>query len=109
MSNSFNALVEAVQASGKKFTEISKESIFAFLDRQGESRNTWESTYQKLNEVFNNSKSKSNSRSSSGNAGVKSVPISMASVVDYNDTSHNDVKVRQPRKSIFSEIKKIAG
>ena len=100
MSNSFNALVEAVQVSGKKFSEISKDSILAFLERQGEPRNTWESTYQKLSEVFN---PKKKNMSSSGNAG--SQPI----VVDYTDDSHNDVKVRQPRKSIFSEIKKVAG
>ena len=32
-----------------------------------------------------------------------------SAVVDYTDNSHNDVKVRQPRKTVFSEIKKIAG
>jgi hypothetical protein len=106
MSNSFNALIEAVQVSGKKFSEISKDSILAFLERQGEPRNTWESTYQKLADVFNPKKTKS----SSGNAGF-STPYQMpeSTVVDYTDNSHNDVKVRQPRKTIFSEIKKVAG
>lgn len=88
--STFNSLVEAVQASGKKFSEISKESILAFLERQGEPRNSWESTYQKLGDMFNDRSHKS-------------------AVVDYTDNSHNDVKVRQPRKSIFSEIKKVAG
>jgi hypothetical protein len=106
--NTFNSLVDAVHASGKKFSEISKESILAFLERQGESRSTWESTYQKLSEVFNTSKGKSNSRSSSGSSGTPNM-VSMNSVVDYSDSSHNDVKTRQPRKSVFSEIKKIAG
>ena len=104
MSNSFNALVEAVQTSGKRFNEISKESILAFLERQGEPRNSWESTYQKLAEVFN---PKSKNRSSSGNSG--STRLTEKTVVDYSDSSHNDVKTRQPRKSIFSEIKKVAG
>ena len=104
MSNSFNALVEAVQVSGKKFSEISKESILAFLERQGEPRNSWESTYQKLGEVFNPKKT---NKSSSGNAG--SNRLAETTVVDYSDSSHNDVKTRQPRKSIFSEIKKVAG
>lgn len=109
MTNAFNALVEAVQVSGKKFSEISKDSILAFLEKQGEPRNTWESTYQKLGEVFN---PKNKNRSSSGNAGLPNMvtgSVSMNSVVDYSDSSHNDVKVRQPRKSVFSEIKKIAG
>jgi len=106
MSNTFNTLVEAVQATGKKFSEISKESILAFLERQGEPRSTWESTYQKLGEVFN-PKKKSTNKSSSGSAGSPQMIESV--VVDYTDNSHNDVKVRQPRKSIFSEIKKVAG
>lgn len=102
--NTFNALVEAVQASGKKFTEINKNSIMAFLERQGEPRNTWESIYQKLGDTFNTKKKTNNS--SSGDAGTR---IIESKVVDYNDASHNDVKVRQPRKTVFSEIKRIAG
>jgi hypothetical protein len=97
--------VEAVQASGKKFSEISKDSILSFLERQGEPRNTWESTYQKLGDMFN-----PNKKSSSGFGGSPKEDRShKSSVVDYTDNSHNDVKVRQPRKSIFSEIKKVAG
>jgi hypothetical protein len=106
MSTTFNSLVEAVQASGKKFNEISKESILAFLERQGEPRKSWETTYQKLEEVFS-PKKKSTNKSSSGSAGSPQMIESV--VVDYTDNSHNDVKVRQPRKSIFSEIKKVAG
>ncbi len=107
MSNTFNALVEAVQASGKKFNEISKESILAFLERQGEPRRSWETTYQKLGEFFNPKKGMKQgvvNMSSSGSDGSAN-----PTVVDYTDNSHNDVKVRQPRKSIFSEIKKVAG
>ena len=108
MSNTFNSLVEAVQASGKKFSEISKESVLAFLERQGEPRNSWESTYQKLGEVFN-PKKKNTSSSGFGGSTLKEDRTHKSSVVDYTDNSHNDVKVRQPRKSIFGEIKKVAG
>ena len=108
MSNTFNSLVEAVQASGKKFSEISKESVLAFLERQGEPRNSWESTYQKLGEVFN-PKKKNMSSSGFGGSTPKEDRTHKSSVVDYTDNSHNDVKVRQPRKSIFGEIKKVAG
>ena len=106
--STFNSLVDAVTASGKKFSEISKESILAFLERQGEPRNTWESTYQKLGDIFNPNK-KSNSSSGFGGSPLKEDRSHKSSVVDYTDNSHNDVKVRQPRKSIFGEIKKIAG
>jgi hypothetical protein len=108
MSNTFNSLVEAVQASGKKFNEIGKESILAFLQKQGEPRNTWESTYQKLGEVFN-PKNKNMSSSGFGGSTLKEDRSHKSAVVDYTDNSHNDVKVRQPRKSIFGEIKKVAG
>jgi hypothetical protein len=105
--STFNSLVEAVQASGKKFSEISKDSILAFLERQGEPRNTWETTYQKLEEVFN-PKKKTKNMSSSGDAGT-TYQMQESVVVDYTDNSHNDVKLRQPRKSVFGEIKKVAG
>ena len=107
MKSSFSELVEVVQASGKKFSEINKESILSFLERQGEPRNFWESTYQKLGEVFN---PKNKNMSSSGfDSSLKEDRTHKSSVVDYTDNSHNDVKVRQPRKTVFSEIKKIAG
>ena len=52
-----------------------------------------------------------NKKSSSGFGGssLKEDRSHKSAVVDYTDNSHNDVKVRQPRKSIFSEIKKVAG
>jgi hypothetical protein len=106
MSNTFDALIEAVQVSGKKFSEINKESIFAFLQKQGEPKNSWESTYQRLGDMFTSKKT----NSSSGFGGsLKEDRTHKSAVVDYTDNSHNDVKVRQPRKSVFGEIKKIAG
>lgn len=101
MDKIISTLVDAITASGKKFKEIDKNSIFAFLENQGVSRNKWESVYQSLSNVYS---SKSGSKNTEN-------PINKAkeTVVDYSDSSHNDVKTRQPRKSVFSEIKKIAG
>jgi len=99
MDKVISTIVDAITASGKKFNEIDKSSIFAFLENQGISRNKWESVYQSLSSLYSN-------RSSSGTSGFKNKEVA---VVDYSDSSHNDVKTRKPRKSIFSEIKKIAG
>ena len=96
-----NKLVDAVTASGKKLKEIDKNAIFAFLEKEGAPKNTWGSIYEKLENFFD--------RSSSGFAGKKEDRSYKSAVVDYTDNSHNDVKVRQPRKTVFSEIKKIAG
>lgn len=93
-SNYVSKLVNAITASGKKFTDVSKDAIFAFLEREGVSKKSWESIYEELRNIYH--------PSSSSKKEVKNV-------VDYTDSSHNDVKVRQPRKSVFSEITKIAG
>lgn len=39
--NVTNALVDAITASGKKFTEIGKDAIFGFLKREGVSEKHW--------------------------------------------------------------------
>lgn len=115
MKNTFNALVEAVQVSGKKFNEIEKSSIFGFLEKQGIPKSQWSEIYENLSEVFiPSSKGKNKQKYSSSKMTDIDVEVSMdethrESVVDYSDSSHNDVKNRQPRKSVFSEIKKIAG
>ena len=98
-----NQLVDAVTASGKKFKEIDKNAIFAFLNKEGAPKNTWDSIYEKLENVFNGGSSGFNGSPKKEDRSHKSA------VVDYTDNSHNDVKVRQPRKTVFSEIKKIAG
>ena len=97
-SNYVSQLVDAITASGKKFTDVSKDAIFAFLEREGVSKKSWESIYEELRNIYH--------PSSSSKKEVKNVS---SPVVDYTDSSHNDVKVRQPRKSVFSEITKIAG
>jgi len=88
-------LKDVIENSGQEFASISKQSIFNFLKNQGISSESWESVYNTLSDYYKPKKSKDRQHASS--------------VVDYTDNSHNDVKVRQPRKTIFSEIKKIAG
>ena len=95
-SNYVSQLVDAITASGKKFTDVSKDAIFGFLEREGVSKKNWDSIYDELRQIYHTSSKKE----------VKNVS---SPVVDYTDSSHNDVKVRQPRKSVFSEITKIAG
>jgi len=97
-SNYVSQLVDAITASGKKFTDVSKDAIFSFLEREGVSKKSWESIYEELRQIYHpSSTSKKEDRKH------------LSSVVDYTDSSHNDVKVRQPRKTVFSEITKIAG
>lgn len=102
-SNYVSQLVDAITASGKNFTDVSKDAIFGFLEREGVSKKSWESIYEELRQIYHPSSSKKEVKNMSGGMGQPS------SVVDYTDSSHNDVKVRQPRKSVFSEITKIAG
>jgi hypothetical protein len=102
-----NKLVDAVTASGKKLKDIDKNAIFAFLDKEGAPKNTWSTIYDRLESVFNGS---FNGSSSGFNGNPKKEDRThKSSIVDYSDSSHNDVKVRQPRKTVFSEMKKIAG
>lgn len=93
-----NILVDAVVASGKKFNEIPKESIFAYLDKAGIGKSKWQGIYDTLASNFKETKPT-----------VKVVEDNRPkNIIDYTKTStQNDVKQRQPRKSIFSEIKKI--
>jgi Zn-dependent oligopeptidase len=84
-----NILVDAVVASGKKFNEIPKESIFAYLDKAGIGKSKWQSTYDTLASNFK-----------------ETVPI-VKKIEQSHTQSKTELKQRQPRKSIFSEIKKI--
>ncbi len=84
-------LSDAVTASGKSLSEIGKEPIFEFLKRNETPRNLWEGIYEKLYSLHNPSR-----------------PQTVGGV-DYTDNTHNEVKHREPRKKVFSEIKKIAG
>ena len=98
MNMIINQLIDAVVASGKKLEEIGKDPIFKFLEKQGIPKPEWGNIYDDLKKSMG---IKDKSKKSDVQVEQK--------VVDYSDNSHNDVKVRQPRKSVFSEIKKLAG
>jgi hypothetical protein len=84
-----NILLDAVVASGKKFGEIPKESIFTYLEKAGINRSKWQGIYDNLASNFK-----------------ETVPI-VKKVEQSHTHSKTELKQRQPRKSIFSEIKKI--
>ncbi len=88
-----NSLIDAVVASGKKFVELPQQTIFAFFDKEGVPRAMWDDMYNRAKSAFE----------------PKQKVEQSVKHVDYSDSSHNEVKVRQPRKSVFSDIKKIAG
>lgn len=90
-----DSMIDAVVASQKKFVDIPQNVIFSFFDKEGIPRNLWNNLYEQVKEKFE-PKAKEDRKH-------------LSSVVDYSDSSHNQVKVRQPRKSVFSEITKIAG
>lgn len=99
------SVMDAIVASGKKFVEIPKESFYNFFKGEGIEKKHWESLYSELESIYKPKK--------------KETPMEMVSgfvtmdgthhKVDYYSNSHNDVKKREPRKSIFGEISKIAG
>lgn len=87
-------LSDAVTASGKSLKEIGKEPIFEYLKRSEVPKNQWESIYEKLNRIHYPNDSVVNKDS-------------------WHDTTWSndlpDPNTKQPRKKVFSEIKKIAG
>lgn len=88
----FKTLSDAVTASGKKFSEIGKEPIFEYLKRSEVPKNLWEGLYEKLKNLHEPS---TNNQSNWHDVGwSEEVP---------------DTNKKQPRKKVFSEIKKIAG
>ncbi len=95
--NLLNSVSDAITASGKKFSEIKKDAIFSFFSQEGVPKSSWEDLYNRLRLMYQTPAAKNVDKNK------------QSAVVDYSNTSHNDVKVRQPRKSVFSDIKKIAG
>ena len=88
-------LSDAVTASGKSLNEIGKDPIFEYLKRSEIPNNLWEGLYEKLQHLH---------YPSSKNV-VDSIGYQYSDITD----THSDVKHREPRKKLFSEIKKIAG
>lgn len=93
-----NILLDAIVASGKKFSEIPKESVYAYLEKAGINKSKWQDIYETLAGNFKETKTT-----------VKVVEDrTPKNIVDYTEnSSRNDVMKREPRKTIFSEIKKL--
>lgn len=96
-----NLVNDAIVASSKKFKEIKKESFFSFFQERGLDKNQWESLYNELCEIHDPKPKKKSNRDDSQNHFKENI--------DYYSSTHNDVKKREPRKSIFGKIVKIAG
>ena len=102
MKKIIDALSDAILKTGKRFEEIPKSSITDYLTKSGVNKSKHEEIYQKLIEIYT-PKQKNSKTVTKGD----SERNSKYQVVDYTDTTHNDVKERQPRKNVFSEITKI--
>lgn len=102
MKEIIDALSDAILKTGKRFEEIPKSSITDYLTKSGVNKSKHEEIYQKLIEIYT-PKQKNSKTVTKGD----SERNSKYQVVDYTDTTHNDVKERQPRKNVFSDITKI--
>lgn len=81
-----NFTIDAIVASGKKFESISRESVVSFLtNTQGLTKKEAEKVYNKIGEALSVNSKKPNS-------------------LVYHD---EPLKQKTPRKTVFSEIKKI--
>lgn len=100
MKEIIDALSEAILETGRPFKDIPKSSITDYLTKVGVNKSKHDEIYQKLTEIYTpKQKNYKNIGDTERNSKYQ--------VVDYTDTTHNDVKERQPRKNVFSEITKI--
>jgi hypothetical protein len=83
---------DAILASGKKFHELPKEAIEGFLKQMGLSMEQAKKVYKHLKGEYNDTK----------NSTPVSTPVHTPTVDHYTE------KIKNPRKSVFGEIKKIA-
>ena len=91
MQNLVDFTIDAIVASGKKFDNISKDAIVNFLtNTQNVTNKEAEKVYKKVSEII------------SGKTDLKPQTLQTSSV-------HHEEPLKQkpPRKSVFSEIKKI--
>lgn len=96
MSEIVASLSDAVVASGKKLTDIGKEPILQYLEKVGAPKKYWNEIYEKLRDLHDPGR---HGTSGPGNSSTPS----------YTQTILPQEKHREPRKSVFGPIKKIAG
>ena len=96
-------LSDAVTASGKSLEQIGKVPVSEYLRKAGINQNSFNDVWDKLVElhnpkqsVFTGATGPAGPMGASGPAGVNTNPVPQE-------------KQRVPRKSVFGEIKKIAG
>ena len=94
MSEIVASLSDAVVASGKKLTDIGKEPILQYLEKVGAPKKYWNEIYEKLRDLHDPGR---HGTSGTGNS------------ASYTQTILPQEKHREPRKSVFGEVKKIAG
>jgi hypothetical protein len=121
MNNIIDLTLDAITASGKRFSELPKEAMFMFLQRNGVSKEDTNNIYDKIGNICNNTRDKIYSGTSVFKA-PKGTPHYVSDKyiapdeqdtykvedanVDYG-TDSNGVKKREPRKNLFSEVIKL--
>lgn len=97
-------LSDAITASGKSLEQIGKVPVFEYLMKAGINRSNFNDVWDKLNELHNKPIGASGFSGKSGDMGTSGL-----SGVSQNLNPVPQEKQRSPRKSVFGEIKKIAG
>ena len=95
MAEIISSLSDAVTASGKKLTEIGKEPILHYLEKVGTPKKYWDEIYEKLRDLHDAGR---HGTSGPGNT-----------TPSYTQTILPQEKHREPRKTVFGPVKKIAG
>jgi len=90
---------DAILATGKKFHEIPTESIEGFISNLGVPKNQIKNIYNNLKEEYDNSRKNPTPKYSEKK--VDSVTTTV------NEKNNYIEKVLNPRKSVFSEVRKI--
>jgi len=91
-----SGLSDAVTASGKKLAEIGRDPIMQYLEKVGAPKKYWNEIYEKLRDLHDPG------RHGTSGPGNNSTP-------SYTQTILPQEKHREPRKSVFGPVKKIAG
>jgi triphosphoribosyl-dephospho-CoA synthetase len=58
MKNIIDLTLDAITASGKRFSELPKEAMFMFLQRNGVSKEDTNNIYDKIGNICNNTRDK---------------------------------------------------
>jgi hypothetical protein len=108
MKSVIDLTLDAITATGKKFSELPKDAILMFLTRNGVPTTETDAVYRKINDIINNGKAKIGKTMTHS---TTNFDLPVYSGEGYNDHSTTDantgIKKREPRKNLFSEITKL--